>query len=373
MDENNSNENLDQENKLEEKNTENASNIEINNTTNKTNTTKEIKNTSKEVKYVEKKDKKTRKGDREIVVEYRKPSIFTSVLLILIGCMIATIVLLLVYIFKVNKEVVIYEEPKENVVQEFGETSKEEMPEMDLNINGEFIKELYRKVPINYFAQEIYNYQRTTEASLTGNQKMLFVLLNMRDNKQYEVVSSEGLIDRLEKTMNSYGEIIKEVQKYEIKDVEDYLKSVFGNKQEIVKEDIETNMGFVFEYDKKDDCFYGHEYAGGGGFGFTYQTVLDSADKNENGTEVYIYDYYIKSEQSLENNKEYKIYTYCKNSDLIGTEVEDPSYFDIESKRLYINEDIINKYKENGLVKFKHTFKLDENGNYYWYCCEPVK
>lgn len=370
MDENNSNENIDQENKFQEENTESENNIEINNTTN---TTKEIKNTSKEVKYVEKKDKKTRKGDKEIVVEYRKPSIFTSVLLILIGCMIATIVWLLVYIFKVNKEVVIYEEPKENVVQEVDETSKEEMPEIDLNINGEFIQRLYKKVPINYFAQEIYNHQRTTEACLTGNQKMLFVLLNMRDNKQYEVVESEELLDRLEKTMNSYGEIIKKVQKYEINDVEEYLKSVFGNKQEIVKEDIETNMGFVFEYDKTDDCFYGHEYAGGGGFGFTYQTVLDSADKNEDGTEVYIYDYYIKSEQSLENNKEYKIYTYCENSYSIGTEVEDPSYFDIESRRLYINENIINKYKENGLVKFKHTFKLDENGNYYWYCCEPVK
>ena len=97
MDENNSNENIDQENKFQEENTESENNIEINNTTN---TTKEIKNTSKEVKYVEKKDKKTRKGDKEIVVEYRKPSIFTSVLLILIGCMIATIVWLLIYLFK---------------------------------------------------------------------------------------------------------------------------------------------------------------------------------------------------------------------------------------------------------------------------------
>ena len=123
MDENNSNENIDQENKFQEEKTESENNIEINNTAN---TTKEIKNTSKEVKYVEKKDKKTRKGDKEIVVEYRKPSIFTSVLLILIGCMIATIVWLLIYIFKVNKEVVIYEEPKENVVQEVDETSKED-------------------------------------------------------------------------------------------------------------------------------------------------------------------------------------------------------------------------------------------------------
>ena len=52
------------------------------------------------IKYVEKKDKNKRKGDREIVVEYRKPSIFTSILLILIGALIATIVLLSFYIYK---------------------------------------------------------------------------------------------------------------------------------------------------------------------------------------------------------------------------------------------------------------------------------
>ena len=45
-----------------------------------------------------------RDRSEKLVVEYRKPSIFMSLLLILIGVCLATIVLLLVYIFKIKPQ-----------------------------------------------------------------------------------------------------------------------------------------------------------------------------------------------------------------------------------------------------------------------------
>lgn len=39
---------------------------------------------------------------REVVIHYRKPSVFSCILLILIGGLIATIIFLVIYFFKIN-------------------------------------------------------------------------------------------------------------------------------------------------------------------------------------------------------------------------------------------------------------------------------
>lgn len=379
MDENNSNDELNNElegQNIEERNEikDNIQKVEINNTKEVT----KIKKETEKVKYVDKKedkDKERRGRDREIVVQYRKPSLVSSILLILIGIMIATIVLLLLYIFKGQKEVVVYEE-QEKVIEDLEkeeEKNKPEVKELDLSLNGEFVQNLYNKVPVQYWAQEIYSYTKTTEANLTGLQKMLFILNNMKINNNYETRNAVGIIDRLEKVWGMDAQSL-ELQVFSVPKVEEYFKSVFGSNQNIIKEDIETNLGYIFEYDKQDNCFYGHSYSGGGGFGFYYQNMIDSVEKNEDGTEIYIYDYYIKCTRNYAKNVS-EIYTYSTSSNLIGEETneEDVINYDQSTRKVSFNKDIINKYKNNGLVKFKHTFKLDDNGDYYWYSCEPTE
>lgn len=333
-------------------------------------------NNSKEIQENEAKTEVTRSSDTRYIVQRRKPSVFLSIILVLIGA-IATAVIMLIFfgdkIISSNEEnnTQIEEQAPENKEEEKKEEEKTEIKDPDLNIDGEFVKSLYEKIPIQYFCQSLYSYYKTTEADMTGNQKMLFILNNMRENNQYKKKSVEGIIDRLDRTLGVDG-YINEVDVFNVEEVEDFFKSVFGSKQNIVKEDIETHLGYVYEYDKQDDCFYGHGYAGGGGFGFYQNHMIDSVEKSEDNKEIYIYEYYIKVAREYVRAQDSgitKVYTYSENSNYIGEIEESPEsfYFD-ETKQ----KELFEKYKNNGLIKFKHTFRLDDNGNYYWYCCESL-
>ena len=164
----------------------------VNNTNNKT-----IKKTIEKTEKVKGKDKNQKRSGDRIVVQYRKPSIFSSVLLVLIGALIAVIICMVLYIWKIkpSHDVDIYKDNTSNVEQnnDSENISKEDetKKDLDLSLDGDFVKDLKSKIPINKFSQVIYNYKKTTEAYLTGNQKMLFVLENMRENKQYTEVSAK--------------------------------------------------------------------------------------------------------------------------------------------------------------------------------------
>lgn len=304
----------------------------------------------------------------------RRPSMLICIILVILGALIASLIFLLCFkdkLFDNNIEDIKTDqigETKPLVSDDEVNNGQVYLLEINLDINSSFVQQLYKKVPVNYFSQAMYDHNLTTQADFTQRQKMLFILINMQQNKEYIEISSEGIIKRLEpqKIYDTSGNVISVLQKYEIADIERNYKSVFGSDREIDKVDYETNLGFIFEYDEQDNCFYGHSYAGGGGFGFVYRTVLDSVESNDDCTEIYLYDYYIKATGN--DNSGYQIYTYSTNSNSIGIENDIP--YDL--KDMHIFDNIFYKYKENGLVKFKHTFKLDDNGNYYWYSCEAL-
>ena len=302
----------------------------------------------------------------------KRKSIFSFILVFLLGALVAVAVCVLIYTYKA-KEVPkeedntpkVEESENNNDAKEENQTNKE----LDLSLDGEFVKGLYEKIPVNIFSQAIYDYPKTTEAYLTGNQKMLFVLENMRGNKQYTEVSTKEILNRLDqdRITNTSGEYISVADKFEVNAVDENFKSVFGSKQNIIKEDIETNLGYVYEYDATDDCYYGHWYAGGGGAGIIYKTIIDSVEKSEDGKEIYVYDYYIM----VQNGARGWIIYNRPISYPIGEESEDPTTYNQEERKTYLKDGIFEKYKDK-LVKFKHTFVLDDNGNYYWYSCEPT-
>ena len=374
MDENNSNNNeevVENQQDIQENEPQVKQEVHtVNNTNNKT-----IKKTIEKTEKVKGKDKNQKRSGDRIVVQYRKPSIFSSVLLVLIGALIAVIICMVLYIWKIkpSHDVDIYKDNTSNVEQnnDSENISKEDetKKDLDLSLDGDFVKDLKSKIPINKFSQVIYNYKKTTEAYLTGNQKMLFVLENMRENKQYTEVSAKEILDRLDqyRIMNTSGDYISVADKFDVNDVDKNFKSVFGSSKDIIKEDIETNAGYIYEYDETDDCYYGHFYAGGGGGGPLYFEFFDSVDASSDQKEIYVYDYYIMVQG---NDRKWDIYNRS-NSNAIGEESEDPTTYNKEERKTYLKDGIFEKYKDK-LVKFKHTFVLDDNGNYYWYSCEPT-
>ena len=337
----------------------------VNNTNNKT-----IKKTIEKTEKVKEKDKNQKRSGDRIVVQYRKPSIFSSILLILIGALIAVIICMVLYIWKIkpSHDVDIYKDNTSNVEQnndtENISKENETKKDLDLSLDGEFVKDLKSKIPVDPRFLNIYDGNKNTEANLTNQQKMLFVLESMRKNSKYTEVSSDGILSRLS---NKISINIQTLDKFDAKNVEEYYRSVFGNDKNILKEDIETYLAYVYEYDATDDCYYGHSFAGGGGGGIVYSTITNTVEKSADEKEIYVYVYFILVRNESSTSKIYN----NSASGLIGEEISEATVYDKENKELKVSDGIFEKYKDK-LIKFKHTFVLDDNGNYYWYSCEPV-
>ena len=304
----------------------------------------------------------------------KRKSIFSFILVFLLGALVAVAVCVLIYTYKAKElpreddnTPKVEENENNNDAKEENQTNKE----LDLSLDGEFVKGLYEKIPVAINTQVIYNEYKTTEAYLTGNQKMLFVLNKMRENQQYTEESIDIIADSLFPAITQYTKVI---QKYKVEEVEANYKLVFGSNENIVKERIhDETRPYWYDYNTNDDCYYGYYYPGGGGVGKIYRTTIDSVEKSVDGKEIYIYDYFIKAKIYLDNSnyqmtkESWKIlkndvYPIGNEDDFRPTNANDYEEF---------LDNISEKYKDK-LVKFKHTFVLDDNGNYYWYSCEPT-
>ena len=304
----------------------------------------------------------------------KRKSIFSFILVFLLGALVAVAVCVLIYTYKAKElpreddnTPKVEENENNNDAKEENQTNKE----LDLSLDGEFVKGLYEKIPVAINTQVIYNEYKTTEAYLTGNQKMLFVLNKMRENQQYTEESIDIIADSLSPAITQYTKVI---QKYKVEEVEANYKLVFGSNENIVKERIhDETRPYWYDYNTTDDCYYGYYYPGGGGVGKIYRTTIDSVEKSVDGKEIYIYDYFIKAKIYLDNSnyqmtkESWKIlkndvYPIGNEDDFRPTNANDYEEF---------LDNISEKYKDK-LVKFKHTFVLDDNGNYYWYSCEPT-
>lgn len=312
-----------------------------------------------------------RNRSEKVVVEYRKPSFFMSLLLILIGVCLATIVLLLVYIFKIKpqNEVKPVAPVEQTEVVEEPEKEETKVPDVDLSVDGEFVKGLRAKIPSKYYMMNTYNHSKVTENLIPTTDKTLFVLEDLRRNEQNEEIPFDSVKDQLTsgKYVGSSGETISSVEKITIDRVKKEYKNRFGNEL-IALESIDTNLGYVYEYSQKDECFYGHSYGGGGGFGTIFGTKIINAQRSEDGKEIYVYEYYLR--YTPYGSPYGNVFTYSVNDNAIGEETEE-SFMDNYTSRLPKDE-MFEKYKDK-LVQFKSTFKLDTNGNYYWVSTEPVK
>lgn len=334
---------------------------------------KKVVNKVENVERKAKEESKKEKSGDKIYVQYRKPSLFSGLLLIIIGALIATIAFLVWYLFNTKENAKIKDNGIENLYEETNDTQDSESvvpKELDLSLDGEFVTSLYEKVPtlradiLTMSESFVYSTEKKTQTDISTDEKMMFVIMNMLENGEYTEVSSNGIVDRLE-ISQSVLENGGKIRKYEKADVEKEYKSIFGSDKEILLQDIKIELyNYNAEYDSTDDCFYGHSINMVNSSSTPYTTKLDSVQKSEDNTEVYIYDYIIFGDAG----SGYRLYsTYA--------DVISHNYFVEETSDIYsegkVKDEVFEKYKDK-LIKYKHTFKIDDTGNYYWYSTEPV-
>lgn len=352
---------------------ENNSNEKVNN---------EVEN---KVEYVPK-SKKSRKGDNGIYVQYRKPSVFSTVLLVLIGILIGIVAMLLVYVVKINNDVDVYKDNPTNVEEpQEEEKLEDEKKVLDLSLDGEFVKSLYNKIPMQIRGFEPYSSTKTTMDSIKDNNKLLFTLRTLENEYKYQVITDlRDITHKLDNKLDSeyVQNYLEEVKKFEFDIVKAKYKEIFGADKEIPLIDAETTLGYVYEYVPQDNCYYGHSYPGGGGGSFRYKSEIYNCEQNEDGTEVYIYDNFIAFNyldgNSLSTSSDIGtaiLYGLENTYDetIIISELE-YTYDETKREERYNGmtyDELLEKYWENA-GKFKHTYKLDSAGNYYWYSSEKI-
>lgn len=334
---------------------------------------KKVIETVEKIERKGKDESKKEKNNSNVNVQYRKPSIFSGILLVIIGILIATVAFLVWHLFseETNNNADANIENNQGILVAPDEENKSVVPkELDLSLEGEFVTSLYNKIPmvINEITDTsdsiIYSTEKKSQANISDYEKMAFVFKTMEENGKYTEVSLDGIKDRLEINQVEL-EYIDKVQKYERADVEKEYKSIFGNDKDILLQDIKiTSYNYNAEYDSTDDCFYGHSFGLVGNTTSPYKTKLESVQTNEDNTEVYLYDYIIFADAG----SGYRLYK-------TRADVTNRTYFAEETYDMYsqgkIKDEIIEKYKDQ-LIEYKHTFKIDETGNYYWYSTEPV-
>jgi len=238
--------------------------------------------------------------------------------------------------------------------------NKDEKTTLDLDINGDFCNDLYGKIPLRDGGFEPYFSGTNTIDTISDSQKLLFVLRRMEDNQQYDVVPNVGS-----------GEVA-DVKKFELLNVEVAYRSVFGSIKGFEPMTVDTGRGYIYEYSQSSECFYGHTAPGGKISDYKYERNIDKIEQNDEGTEVYVYEKLLFFTNDENNQKAYALYKNTDKTDMILDNIKKEIVNGVTLYNGMELNDLFNEYNGQG-GQFVHTFKKDENGNFYWYSTQYLK
>ena len=265
-----------------------------------------------------------------------------------------------------NKEPEVSTQDKVNT-----ENKVEELKREDLDINSELVQKLYGYVPSNPC---VLNYIDDGKTVLGGPYQTKAITIDDIDNKWVlynafinSKVPEDKKLDYIDGEDNN---LTKDNGWYSFKEevLQDFVKDIYNT---TVK-----NLSFNF-YDMS--CTYEngiYKYAFDTGDSFNEESLMQGLTKIAKsykiGNELYIEDNFLlesakfESKQEAEEAEEWKveIYNSCDRATKVGEVIEN-------YEKEYTEEELLNKY-QNQAQKYKHTFKLSEEGTYYWYSTEPI-
>lgn len=251
----------------------------------------------------------------------------------------------------------------ENVTNNENTNTLEQPKVTSLDIESEEVKNLYKYImKINTNQEElVYRSTKVTEKNLNNQLKLMTIFENVDESDASEI---KMLTDE-----NGYE---VEHTYYTKETIEEVAKKVFGDDVTITHESCESIFASARDY--KDGVYDCYEYEGGGGVLWEASTSkLISAEQS--GDEIYIYDKYvhlIEVENIIDGTNYAGTYDIYEASD---RQVKMAERVDFSANNLYDGDKIdnIENYLGRKLTTFKHTYKKNAEGQYYWYSTEPVK
>lgn len=235
--------------------------------------------------------------------------------------------------------------------------------EKEIDINSDIIQKLNKYI-LKFRADDekiVYQSKKITSENMENKLKLATIFNNLTEKDASEVIENTD-------------EQKQEIFKKEI--VEKKAKEIFGDNVSIIHENCTYNLAENIIYE--NGVYKRSQFQGGGGTAWeTSSNMLIKAEQV--GNEIYIYDKYVHIIENLENST-FDIYTASdrtvkikENVNFVTSGVYDG--LDNLSNEEYNKQFFKNLKKicENKIKTFKHTFKKNSDGSYYWYSTEPIE
>lgn len=233
-----------------------------------------------------------------------------------------------------------------------------------LNIESSEVKQLYNYIMKVNTNQEklVYRNTKVTEKDLNNQLKLITIFKNVSKN---DVSETKSVTDE-------YGYTTEHTY-YKKEKIENIAKKIFGNNVSITHESCEAYLTQAIDFKNGEyDCY---EYQGGGDTPWEMSTS-EIISAEQKGNELYIYDKYVHIYGNASSSN-YDIYDSSDKSLKIAENVSLNKIVNnaSSSSGTYSSKAIINNLEtitNNKIKTFKHTFKKNSDGTYYWYSSEPI-
>lgn len=223
----------------------------------------------------------------------------------------------------------------------------------DLDINSDLVQKLYSYIPaIDYKIQKnVYQDKKITLKEMKNDFLLMcaFRKLSLKNEDKKQISDEYGL----ETGWYSFDANI----------LQNKVKELYGENANIPNQSFDDGAGLACNY---HDGLYDVTTGGGSNEGLIPVSKLVEAYSQNN--EIYIITKNATFVYTAESEKG-SLYTDSTLTSKIK-DYKDEKYIIMDGNK--IAEDII-KNDEEKMVNYKHTFKKDTNGNYYWVSTEPIK
>ncbi len=233
--------------------------------------------------------------------------------------------------------------------KEIEKTEKNEIASnLDLSVDGEFVQDLYHKIPMLQMGGQIYNATTTKYEDMSENDRLAYVFSVLEKNSTDE--------------------------EFEYSKVNEEYKKIFGTDKVAPKINVKYNDLDLYEYIADGDLYQARIY--NNGFMekslYSYKTNIEKVEKNDKGSQVYIYDKFVCFDSTGDVNS-FGVYKTADKSVYIETGLT-------RGHDSGINKDIfggktVEQLLEDNIDKggmFKHTFIVDDTGKFSWYSSEYI-
>lgn len=239
---------------------------------------------------------------------------------------------------------------KESNVDKSNDTNEKKIKKIDTN--DELIQKLYSYIPaIEYKIQKnAYQDKKITINELQNDfiLSVAFTKLSLK-NEDKKKISDEYNVDS-----GWYS--------FDANILQNKVKELYGENVNIPNQTFDDGAGVVCSYSNGE-----YMYSVGGGSNESLMPVSKIVEAYSQNDEIYIITKNTTFVSNAENEKG-SLYTDSTLANKIK-DYQDEKYIAMDGNKI---AEYIIKNDEKIMINYKHTFKKDTNGNYYWVSTEPI-